>query len=86
MNKDDKDFLNEGIKVGVYMFAICVLVNIILDLKDIKKELEDVKREHHVIIQYQYKDPIKDTIYITKEKEVYKKDTIYKTMKPNDWK
>ena len=73
MNKDDKNFLNEGIKVGVYMFAICVLVNIILDLMDIKKELEDVKREHHVIIQYQYKEPVKDTIHVIMNK-------------PNDWK
>ena len=66
MNKDDKDFLNEGIKVGVCMFAICVLVNIILDLMDIKRELEDVKREHHVIIEYKN---VTDTIYkITPEK------------------
>lgn len=75
MHKDDKDFLNEGIKVGVWVFAICVLMNIIWDLRDIQTELENVKREHHVIIEYKPLETKKDTMYIIKKVPYEANDT-----------
>lgn len=66
MNNEDKEFLREGLKIGIWAFAICVLLNIVFDLRDIQTELENVKREHHVIIEYKN---ITDTIYIIKDNQ-----------------
>ena len=73
MSNEDKQSLIEGITLGVVIGIVVFLCAIGDRLSEIKTELENIKREHHVIVQYQYKEPIKDTIYIIKNK-------------PNDWK
>jgi hypothetical protein len=50
-----------------------LLYGMATELHDIRMELWNIKREHHVIVEYQYKGIVKDTIYITKEKTIVKK-------------
>ena len=73
MSNEDKQSLIEGITLGVVLGIVIFLCAIGDRLSEIKTELENIKREHHVIVQYQYKEPTRDTIYIIKNK-------------PNDWK
>ncbi len=72
MEKQDKTFI---VVLGFIAFGLLfsLLYGMANELHDIRMELWNIKREHHVIVEYQYKGIIKDTIYITKEKTIVKK-------------
>ena len=66
--------MNKNIVSIILLFIIISIgIKIISLINGLNNEIQNIKTEHHVIIQYQYKEPIKDTIYIIKNK-------------PNDWK
>ena len=62
MNNEDKEFLREGIRVGLWAIVIIILILTLIRVNELKKELNEMKREHHVIIEY--KEIPKDTIRI----------------------
>ena len=71
----DKQETNLLVVLGCIAFGIIVafLYGMANELHDIRMELWNIKREHHVVVEYQYKGIVKDTIYITKEKTIVKK-------------
>ncbi len=72
MNNQERNLLAV---LGCIAFGIIVafLYGMATELHDIRMELWNIKREHHVVVEYQYKGIVKDTIYITKEKTIVKK-------------
>ena len=72
MDKQEKNII---VVLGCIAFGIvfAFLYGMTTELHDIRMELWNIKREHHVIVEYQYKGIVKDTIYITKEKTIVKK-------------
>ena len=52
------------------LFAL--LYGMATELHDIRMELWNIKREHHVIVEYQYKGIAKDTIVVYKERTITK--------------
>lgn len=73
MDKQEKNIIAGlvGIAFGI---IVAFLYGIASELHDVRMELWNIKREHHVIVEYQYKGIVKDTIYITKEKTIVKKE------------
>jgi len=78
MNNTEKNII---VIFGCIAFGMlfAMLYGIANELHDIRMELWNIKREHHVIVEYQYKGIVKDTIYITKEK------TIVNKIKASNW-
>ena len=74
MDKQDRTLIAV---LGCIAFGLIfsLLYGIANELHDIRMELWNIKREHHVIVEYQYKGIAKDTIV------VYKEITITKPMK-----
>lgn len=72
MNNTEKNII---VILGCIAFGMlfAMLYGMANELHDIRMELWNIKREHHVIVEYQYKGIVKDTIYITKEKTIVKK-------------
>jgi hypothetical protein len=72
MDKQEKNII---VILGCIAFGLlfALLFGIANELHDIRMELWNIKREHHVIVEYQYKGIVKDTIYITKEKTIVNK-------------
>ena len=72
MDKQERNLL---VVLGCIAFGLLfgMLYGIANELHDIRMELWNIKREHHVIVEYQYKGIVKDTIYITKEKTIVNK-------------
>ncbi len=64
--------------LGCIAFGIIVafLYGMANELHDIRMELWNIKREHHVIVEHQYKT-MADTIVVYKEKIVTKPKTLY---------
>lgn len=69
----DKQERNIVAVLGCIAFGLIfsLLYGIANELHDIKMELWNIKREHHVIVEYQYKG-IADTIVIYKERTIVK--------------
>ena len=78
MDKQEKNII---VILGCIAFGLlfALLFGMANELHDIRMELWNIKREHHVVVEYQYKGIVKDTIYITKEK------TIVKKIKASNW-
>ena len=78
MNNTEKNII---VILGCIAFGMlfAMLYGMANELHDIRMELWNIKREHHVVVEYQYKGIVKDTIYITKEK------TIVKKIKASNW-
>ena len=72
MNNTEKNII---VILGCIAFGMlfAMLYGMANELHDIRMELWNIKREHHVVVEYQYKGIVKDTIYITKEKTILKK-------------
>lgn len=72
MDKQEKNII---VILGCIAFGLlfALLFGIANELHDIRMELWNIKREHHVVVEYQYKGIVKDTIYITKEKTIVNK-------------
>lgn len=77
MNNTEKNII---VILGCIAFGMlfAMLYGMANELHDIRMELWNIKREHRVIVEHQYK-VIADTIYITKEK------TIVKKIKASNW-
>ncbi len=67
MNNTEKNII---VILGCIAFGLIfsLLYGIANELHDIRMELWNIKREHHVIVEYQYKGMVNDTIVVYKEK------------------
>ncbi len=70
----DKQERNIIVILGCIAFGIIVafLYGMANELHDIRMELWNIKREHHVIIEHQYKVTA-DTVVVYKEREIKSK-------------
>jgi len=71
MDKQDRTLI---VVLGCIAFGLIfsLLYGIANELHDIRMELWNIKREHHVIVEYQYKGIAKDTIVVYKERTITK--------------
>jgi hypothetical protein len=78
LNNMDTQEKNIIVILGCIAFGIIVafLYGMANELHDIRMELWNIKREHHVIVEHQYKT-MADTIVVYKEKIVTKPKTLY---------
>jgi hypothetical protein len=70
MDKQERNLL---VVLGCIAFGMlfAMLYGIANELHDIRMELWNIKREHHVIVEHQYKG-IADTIVVYKERTIVK--------------
>jgi hypothetical protein len=71
MQKDERNVIIAMAFVAFGML-FALLYGIATELHDIRMELWNIKREHHVIIEHQYKVTA-DTIVVYKEKNIKSK-------------
>ncbi len=78
LNNMDTQEKNIIVILGCIAFGIIVafLYGMANELHDIRMELWNIKREHHIIVEHQYKT-MADTIVVYKEKIVTKPKTLY---------
>ncbi len=74
----DNQERNIAVVFGCVAFGMlfALLYGMATELHDIRMELWNIKREHHVIVEHQYKT-MADTIVVYKEKIVTKPKTLY---------
>jgi hypothetical protein len=68
MEKDERNVIIVGAFVAFGML-FALLYGIATELHDIRMELWNIKKEHHVIIEHQYKVKA-DTIVVYKERTI----------------
>jgi hypothetical protein len=73
----EKDERNVIITMAFVAFGMlfALLYGMATELHDIRMELWNIKREHHVIIEHQYKT-IADTVVVYKERTIKSKSNI----------
>jgi hypothetical protein len=71
MEKDERNII---IAMALVAFGLlfALLYGIATELHDIRMELWNIKREHHVIVEHQYKT-IADTVVVYKERTIKSK-------------
>ena len=73
----EKDERNVIITMAFVAFGMlfALLYGMATELHDVRMELWNIKREHHVIIEHQYKT-IADTVVVYKERTIKSKSNI----------
>ena len=71
MDKQERTFI---VVIGLigYGMLFALLYGMATELHDIRMELWNIKREHHVIVEHQYKVTA-DTVIVYKEREIKSK-------------
>jgi hypothetical protein len=75
MDKGERNVII-GMAFVAFVMLFALLYGMATELHDIRMELWNIKREHHVIVEHQYKVTA-DTVVVYKEREIKSKGNAY---------